>query len=279
MTLTIEAVDDPRSALPQPAGVARRLFEPEYAIDYYPTHEALHLVDDGIETLADLAIGRVRTIVRRGDQRAVHIAAHLFFTLPLLELLKRRGRFAIHAAGVVLPEKGERAILIAGASGAGKSTLALACALDGWGFLGDDVVVMGAGEDLSVRGFPDEIDLTQESAAFFPQVGAIARAAAPAGSKRPISPLDIRGLHVAESANPIALVFPDRGTSGMPERLDADDAFERLVPNVVRTDARGAQAHLDVLAGLARRVPAYRMALGDPAAAPAVLRRLAEGAA
>ena len=128
-----------------------------------------------------------------------------------------------------------------------------------------------------MRGFPDEIDLTAQTIDFFPELGETDRAPRLEWSKRPISPLDLPGVRVVGDALPAALVFPERGTETSPATLDPDEALERLVPNVVRTDVSAAQAHLDALADLARRVPAYRIALGDPTAAPAVLRRLVAG--
>lgn len=57
------------------------------------------------------------------------------FRIPLSWLLNRNGMQMVHGAAVAM---GARAALLAGAGGAGKSTTALACALEGMGYLGDD---------------------------------------------------------------------------------------------------------------------------------------------
>jgi hypothetical protein len=61
--------------------------------------------------------------------------------LALSSLLARRGRTTLHVAAV---EHMGRAALIVGAPGAGKSTTALAAAVRGAGFIGDDLCVLDA---------------------------------------------------------------------------------------------------------------------------------------
>src|SRR5262245_3573357 len=51
--------------------------------------------------------------------------SHPLFTLPLVEMLKRRGLYGLHAGGVCLHG---RALLLPGTSGSGKTTLTLALA-------------------------------------------------------------------------------------------------------------------------------------------------------
>src|SRR5262249_43157012 len=57
------------------------------------------------------------------------------FRIALSWLLNRNGMQMVHGAAVSV---GNKAALLAGAGGAGKSTTALACALAGMGYLGDD---------------------------------------------------------------------------------------------------------------------------------------------
>ena len=170
-------------------------------------------------------------------------------------------------------------MLFPGLSGAGKSTIALACVQAGWEFLGDDVVLLREHDDGGLRAhpFPDEIDLTEDSLRFFPKLD-IARAAATHWPKHRISPLDIRGLRVAAAARTAALVFPFRAEGrARLAPVSAGEALVALVPNVTRTERRIAQRNLDVLAALARSVPAYRLHIADPLAAPEVVLGLVDG--
>jgi hypothetical protein len=57
--------------------------------------------------------------------------------------------------------------------------------------------------------------------------------------------------------------------------VDADEVFLDLVPNVLLTEARSSQAHLDALAELARTCDCYRLDTGrDFDALPRLLRGL-----
>ena len=271
VVFTITEADAPASAVPRPAGLARDLFEPEYAIEYFPTRDMLYLADHSVVARADLATGRVSMAARPGDERGAFLGSHLFFTLPVLEYLKRRGTFAIHAASAALDG---RAVLVAGGSGVGKSTIALACALSGWSLLSDDIALVEGDVD-RVRGFPDELDLTPDTIALFPEIAGALRGSSSATGKHSVSPIDLSRIHIADAAHLAALVFPERATVGLPRAVDPDEALERLVPNVVRTDVRSAQAHLDALARVARRVPAFSVPIADPLRAPLVLRDVA----
>lgn len=112
----VDHADDPDAELPSPAGVARRLFEPDHTIDYFPTREMLYLAEDCVTSCTDLAAGRTRIVGRPGDERAAYVASHLFFTLPLLDGLARRavpplgsvGARALHRISTSTERNGHR---------------------------------------------------------------------------------------------------------------------------------------------------------------------------
>ena len=271
----LEASSRPAEAIPRPAGEGRRLFEPEYALEYFPETDLLHLVEHGAVARCDPSAGSIRIAVDPLDPRARFVASHLFFSVLLLELLKRRGRFALHAASVGIDR---RAALLAGAAGSGKSTLAFACVRAGFAFLGDDVALLKQSNDgLRVLAFPDAIELARDATRFFPDLADLFNdPAVGASPKRPFHPVDRGPVMLAWEAEPAVLLFPVRaaGRATALVEISADDALLRLVPNVVRTEHRASQAHLDALAALARTVPAYELESADPLAVPGAIREL-----
>jgi len=105
----------------------------------------------------------LRLDATRGEADA-HLAES-FFDKPLMEqstfwafavarLLRARGRYVLHAAGLASPD-GDRGVLVIGPPGSGKSTLTLAALRHGWRYLSDDAVVLRAVEGTaSVSGSP-----------------------------------------------------------------------------------------------------------------------------
>jgi len=64
---------------------------------------------------------------------------HYLINTSILDILSRKGYFPIHAAGTVINKKG---VLFAGGSGSGKSTTIAYLIKKGFGFLGDDTVIL-----------------------------------------------------------------------------------------------------------------------------------------
>src|SRR5947209_1839868 len=192
--------------------------------------------------------------------------SHPLFTLPLVEMMKRRGLYGLHAGGVC---RDGRALLLPGTSGSGKTTLTLALARAGLGFLGDDTLFLRFPGDwsqgLEVLAFPDEFDLTDETVALFPELRALLDGERPDGwRKRQVRPERAWGAGVAWRAAPALLVFPR--VAGRREStlapMDRGEALLELAPNVLLTDPGSSQAHLDALAGLVARSECWRLATG-----------------
>jgi hypothetical protein len=207
--------------------------------------------------------------------------SHPLATLPLVELLKRRGLYSVHAAGLC---RNGRGLVLPGTSGAGKSTLALALARAGFGLLGDDTLFLARRpEGLRLLAFPDEVDLTAETLAFFPELAPRLAAPRPGWRKRQLRPEDLDGAYGAEvvwECAPGHLVFP-RVTGKAESRLiplDSGEALFELVPNVLLTEPASSQAHLDALAALAAESTCWRLETGrDLDGAVRLLAALFEG--
>ncbi len=233
---------------------------------------------DDARVLCDVRQGRVQVSYTEAVQDHLWLLTCPLFTIPLMELLKRRLRYSLHAAGVYLDGA---SVLMPGTSGAGKTTLTLALLRGGWDMLSDDMVFLAQGnapDDMQVLAFPDAIDITEETAHFFPELqGWVQQPVGRGWTKHQLRFEAVYGHRFVWACKPSMLVFPavaEAATSRLTP-MTQDEALFELAPNVLLTEAASSQQHLDQLAALARTCPSYRMAVGrDFDAIPDLLRRL-----
>lgn len=131
------------------------------------------VVEDGAGAVAMVTRARARI---GGEADSLELRYRRLLHLAAGELLAWRGRFLLHAAGIV---RGDRALLAFGESGAGKSTLALAAAEGGDGLLGDDILVIRP-----ARGAPEATGLGLTPAVPGDLGGALAAGGRPLGDYR-----------------------------------------------------------------------------------------------
>jgi hypothetical protein len=264
----------------RPSWPARPVYDPEQGeVVYDDLTDELHLVfDDRLGAVCYPLEGWTRISVTDPSPAAEWRVSHPLLTLPLIEMLKRRGLFSLHAAGV---SRNGRGVLLVGASGSGKTTLSLALIRAGFDFLGDDMVFLSdrAG-DLQVCAFPDEVDVTEQTARFFPELQfLLARERRPGWPKWAFRAEAVFDAHVAWTCRPAAIVFPRVGTAETSrlEPLRADQALLEMAPNVLLTEPRACQEHLDILARLANETPCFRLSTGrDFVALPELLGQLVQ---
>jgi hypothetical protein len=188
------------------------------------------------------------------------LISHPLLTIALVELLKRRALFALHAAAMATSDGA--VVLFPGASGAGKTTLALGLLRQGWGFLADDMVFLN---DSTVLGFPDEVDVSDDTVALFPEIApGLHRPPAGNRAKRPLLVEDAFDTCPVRRGRPAAIVLPEVGAGDVSRLapIGPDEALVALAPNVLLTDHAASQAHLDALGALVRSVPCFRLETG-----------------
>jgi hypothetical protein len=223
--------------------------------------------------------GRARLDCAGAEGGDLWMLSHPLVTLPLVELLKRRGLYSLHAAGLCRDGRG---LVLPGTSGAGKSTLTIALVRAGFGFLGDDTLFLAhRPEGLRVLAFPDEVDLTEQTVSFFPELGRSLAAPRPGWRKRQLRAEEVFGAEVVWECAPGHLVFPR--VAGRAESrlipLEAGEALLELAPNVLLTEPASSQAHLDALAALAAASSCWRLETGrDLDGAVRLLEQLFEAA-
>jgi hypothetical protein len=228
---------------------------------------------DGARLRCDSRNGEVSVVLGSPDRpNADWLGSRPFLTLPLVELMKRRGLYCVHAAGLVI---GDRAVVIAGPSGSGKTTLTIALLRAGLGFLSDDMLFLRRHEGrVELLSFPDELDVTQATARLFPELRELGdRAPEPGWSKHRIRAEEVLDLEVVDEALPGLLLIPELapGSSSELTALEPDHALVELAPNVLLTEPAAAQRHIDALSELVRASDCYRLRVGDDLAAISAL--------
>jgi len=249
----------------KPKGPGLPFYEFEYG-------EALHFKDrdelylsfgEGVRVLCAPTQGHATFSVLESEPVNLFMATHLMFTIVLVELLKRRGYYSVHAAGFC---KDGKAILIPGTSGAGKSTLAVTLLRSGFGYLSDDMVFVRRGSDeLKILGFPEDVDVTDQTVRFFPELGFLADAPTTYGwPKKQVRADEVYQVELIAEATPGAIILPQiahRATSSV-RRIAPDEALLEIVSNVLLTEMRSCQSHLSVLTELVQHTPCYRLETG-----------------
>jgi hypothetical protein len=187
------------------------------------------------------------------------------FTVCLVELMKRHGRYSLHAAGISV---GDAGILLAGPSGAGKSTLAILLLQSlgkRAGFLGDDMLFLRtqAGE-IRMLGWSEPINVGKWTEKQLPPLQPRMRRTATAGRKGQIAAFEVAGANPSVDARPEVIIFPrvTRHATSTLIPISMDEALVELAPNVLLTEAVTSQAHLAALGELARQCRCYRLESG-----------------
>jgi hypothetical protein len=278
ITIEIRGPEEAAGWLPSPSGTGRPVYDaPGQPIEYFDASDELYLDYGGrVRLLCSLSEGRISMAINGTDPGDSILATHPMLTVALVETMKRFGRFSLHAAGLSLDGRG---VLIPGSSGSGKSTLTVTLVRAGFDFLSDDTVFLEPTTGgIWVSGFPDEVDVTDTTVSMVPELGHLAvRPLRPGREKHGFRIEDVFDTTVVAGCRPVALVAPHlvEGVGPSLERLGPGEALLQLMPNVLLTDPKASQAHLDVLGELARTIPCYSFSPGpDLPAAAACLREL-----
>lgn len=262
----------------KPAGRGRPIYEPRTGeVLYFDDSDQIFIsYSDQVKALYSIAKRNMRISTVRAHADHAWLVSHSIFTLLFLEFLKRNKLYSLHAAGLCVEGKG---LLVAGSSGAGKSTLTLALLRDGFSFLGDDMVFLSCGEsDLRILAFPDQTDITDETAAFFPELHYLLDLPkSPVSFKRPILAEQVYGADVVWECEPATVIFPKITLSpkSVLKSMSQAQAFLELAPNVLLTEPDSTQSHFNILGELATKARCYILEAGrDFDAIPLLLRDL-----
>jgi hypothetical protein len=249
----------------KPPGRAKPFYQLEGGdASYFEAEDQLYLCyDDRVRVLCNPGLGSACISVLEPEIDNLWLASHLLFTICLVEILKRRGLYSLHAGGFSANGK---CLLIPGTSGAGKSTLTVASLRANFDYMSDDMVfLIGRPDGFRVLAFPEELDVSDQTAGFFPELNFLLSTPKRSGwRKRQIHPIQVYGAKVASEARPAAVVIPRiaEAETSVVTRVDPDEALLEMVPNVLLTEANSCRAHLDALRGLVTSTPCYRLETG-----------------
>jgi hypothetical protein len=220
-------------------------------------------VGDRVRAICEPAFGRACVFVEAPQESDLYLLSHPVLSVLLMELMKRRGLYPLHAAGLALDGHG---VLLAGTSGAGKSTLSVALARRGFSFLSDDTVFLQSNPSgWQVRAFPDQIDLCADAPELFPELQDVSGGNLPDGwRKRQIRAEVVYGAPISWTAMPRTLIFPmvSGAATSVIRPLSREEALLELAPNVLLTDTAGSQQHLNALAGIVAQSNCFRLDTG-----------------
>ena len=266
ISFDFESVSDAKGhRFEKPHGRAKPFYHLEGGdASYFEAEDQLYLCyEDRVRVLCNPGSGSACFSVLEPEIDNLWLASHLLFTICLVEILKRRGLYSLHAGGFSANGK---CLLIPGTSGAGKSTLTVASLRANFDYMSDDMVfLIGRQDGFRVLAFPEEVDVSDQTAGFFPELNFLLRAPKRGGwRKHQIHPIQIYGTKVTPEAKPAAVVIPRiaEAETSVFTRMDPDEALLEMVPNVLLTEASSCRAHLDALSELVTSTPCYRLETG-----------------
>jgi hypothetical protein len=279
--LSVELLAIPRGATHQvrrPAGPVRPIYEaPLGEVVYGDVQDLLYLeYGDWVRLRCDPTRGHTTFSVRSSERTNSALLVYPLLSFALAETLKRRGLYRIEAAGLCL---GDRAVVLAGPKGSGKSTLALALLRAGFGYLGDDLLLLRADRpEWRVLAFPDALGIPDVSRRWFPDLAAWL-APGPTGERgeRYLAVRSLPGVQTVWQAQPGLVIFPRISHQAVSAwaPLAPELARQRLASNVLLTELQSSQAHFQAISSFAKASVAYSLELGDDLAAqPGRIRQL-----
>lgn len=191
------------------------------------------------------------------------LLSSIFFFFPFAQLLAQRGLHVVHAAAM---ERNGHGVLIPGMSGSGKSTCCVSLMRAGYRCLSDDKPFLrenGAGVELLP--FPEMIDVTDQSVAFFPELSRAASALESGFRKKRFCADTVYPGSTADAVTPSIILFPN--ISGEPtsrvETLSKAQALQTLLPHSLLCFDRGISVrHFELLARLVETTTCYRLHFG-----------------
>jgi hypothetical protein len=274
--LTIEMWDSKVSGV----GMPRAPWLPE---DLAPLGLVRSYCDDRFMTAVDVHTASLSTFDAHTRHGVfwLHDARHMAYwqsASPLRLLLSwwgsTRGMQLTHAGAIATPGG---AVLLVGGAGAGKSTASLACLERDLDYFGDDYCLVAPDPEPWVHGVYATGKLRPHALPLLPTLRSSVRNADRLDREKAILDLfDTHAAHLPARAPLRAIVVPSVTGRVATTAISPGAALRAMAPSTIFGLFGATPGSLHVLAGLARRVPAYRLEVGaDLGAVVDAIRTLA----
>ena len=133
-------------------------------------------------------------------------------------------------------------------------------------YMSDDMVFLVDRTDgFRVLAFPEAVDVSDETAAFFLRVEFFVALSQTSRLEETADSPDTSLWHEAgPEARPAAVVIPriSEAQTSVVTRMDPDEALLELIPNALLTEEVACRADLDALSRLVKSTPCYRLETG-----------------
>jgi hypothetical protein len=226
----------------------------------------------------DTAGGRLEGSLAEPLELHHALLSSIFFFFPFAQLLARRGLHVVHAAAL---ERNGRGVLIPGMSGSGKSTCCVSLMRAGYRCLSDDKPFLRRnGSGVELLPFPEMIDVTDQSVAFFPELSRAASDLESGYRKKRFCAETLYPGSAADAVTPSLILFPkiSQEPTSRIEALSKALALQALLPHSLLCFDREISArHFDLLARLVETTTCYQLHFGrDILDLPSLVDRLLE---
>ena len=185
-------------------------------------------------------------------------------------LCNLHGMQIVHGAAISIDNK---AVLLAGKGGSGKSTTALACALAGWAYLGDDYCAVEPGSG-KVHLVYRTAKVTPATLKLLPSLEAWVANPEQNIEEKGVIFLEADQLTLLPSANLSAILLPHIGMGRVSTIYPADrsEVIKAILPNTVMQLMGGTTITPQLIMQLAHSLPAFHLSLGtDLASVPGTI--------
>lgn len=189
----------------------------------------------------------------------------IFFYIMLVEMLRYRGLYYVHASCVAVGDKG---VLISGDTGVGKSTLCITLLREGCKYLSDDgVLLKDEGDNVRILSLPGDFHIDPAISERFEELEKVKNARKYGnGPKRSFRAEDVYPEQFVLEAKQGFILFPEitgeEKSALVP--LGRAEALAKLIPSslLVMMDKDIAPMHLAALKKIVEKSKSYRMKSG-----------------